>query len=139
MTDQIAKTDESESKPIRLLYSFVAAGTALTTSAAFVEFVPRWVVGVLGLAVLGVSAFLARWTEKQVTPWVDVAAKVTPSGQVIAGPAAHFATGSLARVEPTIRPTTVPRHLVEDPTAVDPSVDPAPGAGNGMNPPYPGA
>lgn len=88
----------SESKPVRLLGAVAAGAMAATSALAVIPGVPGWVAGVCGLLGLVLTAGLAKYTSDAVTPWKDVAAKVTPAGDVVAGPAAVQTTGSLVDV-----------------------------------------
>lgn len=105
MSDQLTSTQVSIAEPTKAITVFgaVAAGaTALVTALAVIEGVPSWVVAAVG-AVAAVSTAVVGYLTKQsvttqTTPWTDVAAKVTPSGKVIAGPAAEQRTGSTVAV-----------------------------------------
>lgn len=84
----------SLNQPTRVITVFgaVAAGaTALVTALALIPGVPSWVTAAVG-AVAAVSTAVVGYLTKQsvteqTTPWEDVAAKVTPTGRVVSGPA----------------------------------------------------
>lgn len=94
MSDQLRSTQVSGTEPTKLVTVFgavAAACTALVTALALIDGVPAWLIGVVG-AVAAVSTAVAGYLTKQsvtalTTPWTDVAAKVTPAGKVISGPA----------------------------------------------------
>lgn len=105
MSDQLRSSQVSISEPTQLITVFgaVAAGaTALVTALALIDGVPAWVLGAVG-AVAAVATAVTGYLTKQsvtarTTPWADVAAKTTPSGKVIAGPAALQPTGATVAV-----------------------------------------
>lgn len=95
----------SESKPVRALAYVAAASVVL--AGGLPPLTPDqfdWIGPAVGLVGLVATALLAVRTEKQVTPWEDVAAKVTPAGNVIAGPASELRTGTSAEVVADVRP-----------------------------------
>ena len=98
MSEVIPPQQQSESKPVLVLTAIAAVATVLVGLLATIPDVPPWVtaaaagVGAVATAVAGVL------TKARVTPWKDVAAKVTPQGTTIAGPAADVPTGAPAQV-----------------------------------------
>ena len=95
MSDQLSSTQVSVSKPVRTLYAVAAGATAV--SAGLPMLTPDrfdWIGPALGLLGIVITVAMGKYTEGSVTPWEDVAAKQTPSGRIIAGPAAHQPTGS---------------------------------------------
>ena len=127
MSNQLPSTQVSTDEPTKLVTVFgaVAAGaTALVTALALVPGVPPVVFGIVG-AVAAVSTAIAGYLTKRsvtsaVTPWADVAAKVTPSGKVVAGPAADQPTGTtVALITDTAAPKFQPGGTVygNDPAA----------------------
>lgn len=84
----------SKSKPVRLLLALAAAAVAAPSALAVIPGVPGWVAAAVGAFGLLLTIALAKFTEDSVTPWEDVAAKVTPTGRVVAGPAAIQPTGT---------------------------------------------
>jgi len=111
VSDRLLSTQVSHTEPAKLVTVFgaVAAGaTALVTALALISGVPSWLVASVG-AVAAVSTAVGGYLAKvsvtdQTTPWADVAAKVTPSGNVIAGPAAVQPTGVRVAVVPDTAP-----------------------------------
>lgn len=109
----LTSSQVSVSEPTKAITVFgaVAAGaTALVTALALISGVPGWVVASVG-AVAAVSTAVVGYLTKQsvttqTTPWADVAAKVTPSGKVIAGPAADQPTGSRVAVSQDTPPSS---------------------------------
>lgn len=97
---------QNESKPVRLLYSIVAAlGTAVTVLAA-VEGVPRWIVIVVAGVATILTAGLGRFTETKTVPLANTKSiYIDSTGQTVAGPAAELKTGT----------------VVEEPVAAGPS------------------
>jgi hypothetical protein len=83
---------QSTSKPVEILGWISAASTALVGALALIDGVPSWVVAVVAAIGVVATKLLSYATTKQVTPWKDVVAKVTPQGQVVAGPAADANT-----------------------------------------------
>lgn len=79
----------SKSKPVRMLLAVAAGATVLAGGLPLIPGVPGWVGAVVALIGLVISAAVAVYTEQSVTPWADVAVKATPSGQLVAGPAAE--------------------------------------------------
>lgn len=128
MSNQLTSTQVSTAEPTRLVTVFgatAAGATALVTALALIPGVPAWVFGVVG-AVAAVSTAVGGYLAKrsvtaQTTPWADVAAKVTPSGKVIAGPAAVQPTGAtVAVVANTASPSFQPGTSVYPETDGDP-------------------
>lgn len=113
MSDQLQPYQQSADEPTGVIGVFgaVAAGAAaLVTALAVVPGVPTVVVIVVGCVAAVSTAVYGYYTKRsvraQVTPWTDVAAKVTPRGNVIAGPAASQPTGtSVAVVRESLRPS----------------------------------
>lgn len=105
----------SKSKPVLVLGAIAAAATAATGVTAAIHGLPNWVAPtVAGIGVVA-TAIIASLTTGQVTPWADVAAKLTPSGKVVAGPAARQPTGSSVVVKTdTVTPMSEP---MTDPAA----------------------
>lgn len=119
MSDQLSSVQVSDAEPARLVTIFgatAAGATALVTALALIPGVPAWVFGALG-AVAAVSTAVGGYLTKQsvterTTPWQDVAAKVTPHGRIVSGPAdPHHPTGSAVAVvgdpaRPSFQPGT---------------------------------
>lgn len=61
---------------------------ALADGLALLDVLPHKVTAVAGLVIGVTTLTLTRIVYGTVTPWSSVAAKVTPSGQLVAGPAA---------------------------------------------------
>lgn len=91
-------TTPSQSKPVRVLAS-VAASTLVVSNGLPLLTPDRfdWIGPAVGLVGLAITAGVTAWTEGKVTPTENVAARVLPSGQVVAGEASPLPTG--ARVE----------------------------------------
>ena len=100
MSDELPTQMESESQPVLILASIAAAATAITATLAIIPEVPRWVVLVVGLIGAVATAIHGVWTKRRVTPWADVAAKQTPSGKIVMGPAGPGPAGTSAAVVP---------------------------------------
>lgn len=79
----------SKSKPVRLLLAVAAGATILAGGLPLITGVPAWVGAAVGLAGLVITGGVAVYTEQNTTPWADVAVKATPSGTLVAGPAAE--------------------------------------------------
>lgn len=100
MSDQnIAPSQVSASKPVRYLGAMGAAATAAVTALAIIPGIPAWVPAVVGAFGLVATVFVSKLTENNTTPWTDVAAKVTPTGETIAGPASDIRTGATVEVK----------------------------------------
>jgi len=104
--DQLPPNMQNESKPVRLLYSVVAALGTLVTVLTAVEAVPRWVIIVVAGLGAVLTAGLGRYTEKKTVPLANTKAiYIDSTGQTVAGPAADLKTGT----------------VVEEPVAAGPS------------------
>jgi hypothetical protein len=99
---------QSQSKPVRLLLALAATAVAAPSALAVIPGVPGWIAAAVGAFGLLLTIALAKYTEDSVTPWADVAAKVTPTGRVVAGPAADQPTGSTVVVTTDVVGTTTP-------------------------------
>lgn len=80
----------SKSKPVRLL--FAVAGSATILAGGLPLLTPDrfdWIGPAVGLLGLVISGGVTIYTEQSVTPWEDVAVKATPTGKLVAGPAAE--------------------------------------------------
>jgi hypothetical protein len=80
----------SKSKPVRMLAAVAAGSTALAGGLPLLT--PDkfdWIGPSLGLLGLVITAAMAVYTEQSVTPWAEVAVKATPTGKLVAGPAAE--------------------------------------------------
>ena len=94
MSDQIRSTQVSDAQPTRWITAFGAGAavcTALVTALATIDGVPGAVVASVGALAAVLTALVGYLTKQsvtaQTTPWADVAAKVTPTGKTISGPA----------------------------------------------------
>lgn len=94
MSDPIRSSQVSEPKPVRVLASAGAALLAVVSGLSVIPGIPAWVPPTVGVLGLGLTAYMGRYTEARTTPWENVAAKTTPTGKVIAGPAATQPTGT---------------------------------------------
>jgi hypothetical protein len=95
VSNQIPERMVSESKPVRALAYVAAASVVL--AGGLPPLTPDqfdWIGPAVGLVGLVATALLAVRTEGKVTPWEDVAAKQTPSGAIVAGPAATQPNGT---------------------------------------------
>lgn len=124
MSDQLTSSQASESKPVRVLYAVAAGATAVAAGLPLLT--PNrldWIGPALGLLGVVITVAMGKFTEGIVTPWYDVAAKVTPSGRVIAGPAARQPTGSAVVVKTdTVSPKFEPGGTVyNEPMEGDPA------------------
>lgn len=97
---------QSESKPVRLLYAVSAVAVAAPSALAVIPGVPGWIAAAVGAFGLLLTVGLGRYTQDQVTPWKDVAAKVTPSGNIVAGPASDITNGRSVEVVSNPSPPT---------------------------------
>lgn len=100
MSNNIPAQQQSQSKPVLVLTALAAVCTVIVGALSTINGLPTWVVP--AVAVVGVVATTIGGvlTKGQVTPWKDVAAKVTPLGVTVAGPAADVRTGSAVDVVP---------------------------------------
>jgi hypothetical protein len=81
---------QSKSKPVRLL--FAVAGSATILAGGLPLLTPDrfdWIGPAVGLLGLVISGGVTIYTEQNTTPWEDVAVKATPTGKLVAGPAAE--------------------------------------------------
>jgi hypothetical protein len=81
---------QSKSKPVRLL--FAVAGSATILAGGLPLLTPDkfdWIGPAVGLLGLVISGGVTIYTEQATTPWEDVAVKATPTGRLVAGPAAE--------------------------------------------------
>lgn len=80
----------SRSKPVRTLYAVAAGFTALAAGLPLLT--PDgldWIGPAIGLAGIVITVALGVYTQENVTPWDEVAVKATPTGKLVAGPAAE--------------------------------------------------
>lgn len=80
------------SRPVLVMTSTLAGMSVFVSGTAFIDVVPRWVSGLAGLTVAALTVGWGVFTQGIVTPTAAVAARRTPSGQLVAGPAAPTAT-----------------------------------------------
>lgn len=90
--DELPERMYSRSKPVEILGWIASGSTALVGALALIDGVPPIVVGIVAAVGVVATKLLSYATTKQVTPWKDVVAKVTPAGKVVAGPAADSVT-----------------------------------------------
>lgn len=98
MSSQLTSAQISASKPVLFLALIASGGSVATGVLAAVPEVPRWVLIVLALSTALGTTWGGILTGKRTVPWEDVAAKLTPAGRVIAGPAADQPTGARVTV-----------------------------------------
>jgi hypothetical protein len=90
----------SKSKPVRLLFAIAGGATILAGGLPLIPGVPGWLGAAVGLAGLVISGAVTIYTEQNVTPWADVAVKATPTGKLVAGPAAeNLPNGAAVKVQ----------------------------------------
>lgn len=94
MSNTLRAAQVSETQPAKIITLFGAGAavcTALVTALATIDGVPPAVVASIGALAAVLTALVGYLTKQsvtaQTTPWEDVAAKVTPAGKVISGPA----------------------------------------------------
>lgn len=91
----------SKSKPVRTLAAIAAGSTALAGGLPLLtpdQF--DWIGPAVGLLGIVITAGLAVYTEQNTTPWEDVAVKATPTGKLVAGPAAeNLPNGAAVKVQ----------------------------------------
>lgn len=75
-------------RPVLIMTSTLAGLSVFVSGTAFIDVVPRWVSGLAGLTVAALTVGWGVFTQGLVTPTAAVAARRTPSGQLVAGPAA---------------------------------------------------
>jgi hypothetical protein len=91
------------SRPVLITMSVLAGAQILTGGAALGDVIGVKAAGLAILAVAAIQGGMAFYVQNQVTPNVDVAARVTPTGTVVAGPAAEVRTGAIVDVTPAGR------------------------------------
>jgi hypothetical protein len=91
----------SKSKPVRML--FAVAGSATILAGGLPLLTPHkfdWIGPAVGLLGLVISGGVTIYTEQNTTPWEDVAVKATPTGKLVAGPAAeNLPNGAAVKVQ----------------------------------------
>lgn len=95
----MTRSSVSESKPVRVLYAVSAVAVAAPSALAVIPGVPGWIAATVGACGLLLTIGLGRYTQDQVTPTENVAARQLPSGKVIAGPAAEQRDGTAVVVK----------------------------------------
>lgn len=99
MSTPLPSQMESKSRPVRALASVAAATVVLASGLPPLTPDPLdWIGPAVGLVGLVITAGLVPWTERRTVPWENVAAKVTESGKVVAGPAAEQPNGTTVTV-----------------------------------------
>jgi hypothetical protein len=82
----------SQPKPVVVVFSILAGAQVILGGAALGEVVPAKWIGLAALVVAGVQVGMTFYVQGKVTPYENVAARVTPDGSLIAGPAAPGVT-----------------------------------------------
>jgi hypothetical protein len=72
--------------------SVLAGANVFVAGTAFIDTVPPWVSGLASLLVATITVGWGVYVNGVVTPFAAVAARVLPSGKLVAGPAAPGAT-----------------------------------------------
>jgi hypothetical protein len=95
MSDNTALQPEARSSksPVLIMAAVIGGLQVLLGGAALADFVDVEVIGLANLVLAAVTTGFGIFTKGQVTPWVDVVAKATSGGLVVAGPAAREVTG----------------------------------------------
>lgn len=94
----LTPAQNSSSRPVLLTFSALAGLQVLTGGAALADILGPKTFGLIVLLVAAVQAGMSYYVHNQVTPWKDVAAKKTPEGVVVAGPAAEAVPGTAVTV-----------------------------------------
>jgi hypothetical protein len=68
--------------------SVLATANVFVAGTAFIDTVPKWVAGLAALVVASITVGWGVYVNGAVTPFAAVAARVLPSGELVAGPAA---------------------------------------------------
>jgi hypothetical protein len=89
---------DSKSKPVRLLLAVAAGASTATGALAVIPGIPGWIPAMVGAIGLILSVAVGKYVEDSTTPWTDVAAKVIPTGETVAGPASNIRTGATVEV-----------------------------------------
>lgn len=109
MSAQDFQVRSSESKPVRVLGAVGAGLLAVVSGLAAIPGVPGWVPAVVGVAGLGITVGVTKFTEDKTVPWSETGAKKDPvTGELVAGPAADVRTGAVVTVEPGLGATSTP-------------------------------
>lgn len=85
------ESGSSRPRPVLIMTSTLAGASVFVSGTAFIDVVPRWVSGLAGLTVAALTVGWGVYTQGVVTPNDAVAARRTPQGTLVAGPAATTA------------------------------------------------
>lgn len=103
MTDnQIPASEVSKPNPVLIMAAIIAALQVILGGSALADFIDPKLIGLFNLILAAVTVGYGVVTRGQVTPWVDVAAKATPNGGIVAGPAANQTTGTPVVITDTL-------------------------------------
>jgi hypothetical protein len=76
----------------------IAGLQVILGGSALADFIDPKLIGLFTLILAAITVTYGVITRGQVTPWVDVVAKATSAGNVVAGPAANQMTGTSVTV-----------------------------------------
>lgn len=92
--NQLPSEAGSKTNPVLIMAGIIAGLQVILGGSALADFVDPKIIGLCTLVLAGITVACGIITRGQVTPWVDVVAKATPAGNIVAGPAANQMTGT---------------------------------------------
>jgi hypothetical protein len=104
MSDNIQPPDVSKPNPVLVMAAVIAGLSVITAGLAGLDIISDKTLAIFNLVIAAITVGYGIITRGQVAPWADVAAKATPGGGLIAGPAASQTTGTPVVVGEVIPP-----------------------------------
>jgi hypothetical protein len=101
MSDNVQPADVSKPNPVLIMAAVIAAANVIVAGLAGLDIVSDQALAIFNVVVAALTVAYGMLTRGKVAPWADVAAKATPSGGLVAGPAANQVTGTPVVVETT--------------------------------------
>lgn len=108
MSDSVQPADVSKPNPVLIMAAVIGAANVIVAGLVGLDMIDDTWLAILNLVVAALTVAYGMVTRGQVAPWADVAAKASPNGGLVAGPAASQATGSPVVVETTAVPPGPP-------------------------------
>jgi hypothetical protein len=108
MSDTVQPADVSKPNPVLIMAAILAAANVIVAGLVQLDMIDEGWLAILNLVVAALTVAYGVVTRGQVAPWADVAAKASPNGGLVAGPASNVATGTPVLVSDTAVPPGPP-------------------------------
>jgi hypothetical protein len=108
MSDTVQPADVSKPNPVLIMAAVIGAINVVVAGLVQLDVIDDTWLAILNLIVAAITVAYGIITRGQVAPWADVAAKASPNGGLVAGPASTVPTGTPVMVSDSAVPPSPP-------------------------------